>query len=207
MIAWWNGLSLTGQIYAIIGIAATLLLLIQVVLLLMGFGGESDFGGDAMDVDTDLDMDGDMNADTLDPAEAVDGGLRVLSVRSVISFFAVAGWVGVIADKGGSPLWLSVPLAFACGLVTMILVALLMKWVLGLQSDGTADIRNAVGVSGTVYLRVPANRTETGKVNLLLQGSYRELEAVTDENEDLGYGAQIVVVGVTGGNTLIVKKK
>ncbi len=205
MIEWWNALSLPGQIYAIIAIAATLLLLIQVILLLIGFGDESDFGGDLPDGDIDMDIDGDVDADL--NTDVVDGGLRVLSVRGVVSFFAVAGWVGVLVDKAGGGLWLSVPLSFVCGLATMILVALLMKWVMGLQSDGTADIRNALGVSGTVYLRVPANRKETGKVNLMLQGSYRELEAVTDEGEDLAYGTSIVVVGITGGNTLVVKKK
>lgn len=220
MIAWWNGLSTVGQIFALFGIAGTLLLVIQVVLMLIGLGngsdldgsvGEADGGFDAdvdVDVDGDLDMDGESDVFTPhDAAEAADTGLHVLSVRGIVSFFAVAGWVGLIADKSGAPLWVSLPLAVVCGFAMMLLVAFLMKWLMGLQSDGTADIRNAIGVSGTVYLRVPANRAEPGKVNLLLQGSYRELEAVTDENEDLGYGAQVVVIGVTGGNTLIVKKK
>ena len=46
-----------------------------------------------------------------------------------------------------------------------------------LQDDGTIDYRNALGLSGNVYITIPANRLEKGKVNLMLQGHYMELEA------------------------------
>ena len=226
MVAWWNAMSGTAQIFALIAIAATVLLLVQAVLLLIGIGGHGDLDGDgSADADTDLDTDTGFDADTdadfdtgdvpdghdgifeAHDHEISDGGLRVLSVRGIISFFAVAGWVGVIADKGGMPLYFTLPLAILCGFVIMVLLALMMKLLLGLQSDGTADIHNAVGVCGTVYLRVPANRAGKGKVNLLLQGAYKELEAVTDCDEEIGYGSPIIVVGVTGGDTLIVRKK
>ena len=200
------------------------MLIVQVIALLAGLGGHSDIDGGGLDadadvdVDTDIDIDTDVDVDTdigfvpdgdgVDvPPDVPDMGLRLLSVRGVIAFFAVAGWVGVIADKAGAQIWLTILIAFACGFTVMLLMALLMRWLMSLQSDGTADIRNAIGVSGTVYLRVPAERREKGKVNIILQGSYTELDAVTDEKEDLTYGAQIVVIGVSGGNTLIVKKK
>ena len=208
MFEWWAALSLTSQIFAIIGIAATLLLIVQVVLMLVGIGMGADFGGDTdMSMDADVDMDIDADADITDVSEVADMGLHVLSVRGIIAFFAVAGWTGVISDKLGAPVWLSVIIAFACGFITMLLVAILMRWIMGLQQDGTADIRNALGAAGTVYLRIPENRKGRGKVNIMLQGAYTELEAITDEAEELPYGAQIVVVGITGGNTLIVKKK
>lgn len=212
MFEWWAALSLTSQIFAIIGITATLLLIVQVIMMLAGIGMGADFGGDtdmSMDVDTDMDMDmdADMDADISDGAEIPDMGLHILSVRGIIAFFAVSGWTGVISDKLGAPVWLSVIIAFTCGFITMLLVAILMRWIMGLQQDGTADIRNALGAAGTVYLRIPENRKGTGKVNIVLQGAYTELEAITDEAEELPYGAQIVVVGITGGNTLIVKKK
>ncbi len=207
MTEWWEAMSVTSQIFAIIGIAGTLMLLIQAVLLLAGLGGGSDFGGDvSADVDADA-GDGVFGHDLAGHDDAPDSGMRILSLRGVIAFFAVAGWVGVIADKSGAQLWLTILLALACGMATMLLIGFLTKKVIGLQSDGTADIRNAVGKAGAVYLRVPAKRQGAGKVNVLLQDSYVELDAITDEDEDLNYGAYVVVVGVTGGNTLIVKKK
>ena len=40
MIAWWNSLGTAQQIMALIAIPSTLIMLIQTVLLLIGFGGE-----------------------------------------------------------------------------------------------------------------------------------------------------------------------
>ena len=54
---------------------------------------------------------------------------------------------------------------------------------------------------------IPALRTGTGKVHLMLQGSYVERDAVTDDETSLPTGSEIVVVGVSGQTTLIVRKK
>ena len=58
-----------------------------------------------------------------------------------------------------------------------------------------------------MYLTVPASRSGEGKVNVLLQGSYVEREAVTDEDTPLPTGAEVIVVGVSGQTTLVVKRK
>ena len=89
----------------------------------------------------------------------------------------------------------------------MLLVALLMKLLLGLQSDGTENIRDALGVSGTVYLRVPASRKGQGKVNAVIRGKLSEKSAVTDESTPIEYGEEITVIGISGEDTLIVRRK
>ena len=83
----------------------------------------------------------------------------------------------------------------------------LIKYAMKLQDDGTIDYRNALGLSGSVYITIPACREEKGKVNLLLQGHYMELEAVTDEEDDIKFGTEIVVIGLSGTNILVVKRK
>ena len=45
------------------------------------------------------------------------------------------------------------------------------------------------------------------EVNILLQGTYVERDAVTDENDPIVTGAEIVVVGISGQTTLVVKRK
>jgi hypothetical protein len=42
MIQWWIGLGEAGQIFACIAIPATVILIIQCILTLMGLGGDSD---------------------------------------------------------------------------------------------------------------------------------------------------------------------
>ncbi len=46
-----------------------------------------------------------------------------------------------------------------------------------------------------------------GKVNVLLQERYVECDAVTDEEEALITGAEVVVTGLTDDNKLVVKRK
>lgn len=68
-------------------------------------------------------------------------------------------------------------------------------------------MRNAVGLSGTVYLTIPPARSETGKVTLLLQERLTQIDAVTDCETPIKTGAEVVVVGVSGKTTLIVQPK
>ena len=42
MVDWWNTLSTAGQIFACVAIPATLVLLIQTVMMLIGLGNESE---------------------------------------------------------------------------------------------------------------------------------------------------------------------
>ena len=96
-------------------------------------------------------------------------------------------------------------LAVQIGVIGMVSVAVILREALRLQSDGTLDIRNALGRTGSVYLTVPAGRVGPGKVNVLVQEQLREFEAVTDEERPIPTGADVLVTGVTGGDTLVVE--
>ncbi len=207
MLVWWESLGILGQVFACIAIPATLILLIQTVLLFLGIGGEADSDADG---DGGEPLDGIFGDDL--PAEApqdgpAETGLRLFTFRGMIAFFAVMGWTGIVCVKSGLHLSLSVGLSLVAGALALIGVAFLLKLVLSLQYDGTENVRNALGAGGTVYLRIPPCRTGRGKVNLLIQGAWTEKYAVTDEETELGYGEEVVVVGVSGGTTLIVKRQ
>jgi len=58
-----------------------------------------------------------------------------------------------------------------------------------------------------VYLTIPASRGGEGKVQVMIQGSYVERNAVTDEAEPIPTGSEIVVIGVSGNSNLVVKRK
>ena len=104
-------------------------------------------------------------------------------------------------------LWLTVIVSAVCGFAMMVGLACLLRAVMNLRSDGNTDNRNALGTAGRVYLTIPPARSGEGKVQIMLQGSYVERDAVTDEAEALSTGSEVVVVGVSGQTTLIVKKK
>jgi hypothetical protein len=75
------------------------------------------------------------------------------------------------------------------------------------NTDGTMKFENAIGEVGQVYLTVPANRGDVGKVQVKVQGVLRTLEAITDDEKDLSTGKIIVVMRVMGDNLLLVTEK
>lgn len=197
MAEWWISLGNAGQIFACIAIPATLILLLQTLLTLFGFWGDD---GDA---DTDFD-DAD---DAFHDHDSLDGGLRLFTLRGFIAFFSVMGWMGMICCELELSLPLSIIISAVSGFLAMILIAAIMKWLMGLQYDGTEDIRNALGVSGTVYMRIPPSRSGKGKVNAIINGKLSEKYAVTDEETMINNDEEITVVGISGEDTLIVRRK
>ncbi|MBE6596463.1 MAG: hypothetical protein E7641_02225 [Ruminococcaceae bacterium] len=212
ILNWWNSLGLASQFFFCVAIPATLVLLVQTVLMFLGIGNDADGIGD--DIPDDVTADGDISdgvfgddgtSDVTD-LEGLDG-LRVFTVRGVVAFLVVFGWVGVVMDGAGAPLYATVPVAAVSGLAVMLLLAVLFRFAMRLRNDGNTDNKNAIGVSGKVYLTVPPSRTGEGKVQIMLQGSYVERNAVTDDTEPIPTGCEIVVVGVSGQTDLVIKRK
>ena len=209
MFEWWESLGTAGHIFACVAIPSTVVLFLQTLLMLIGIGGSSLGGedGDAdVSADAEVDSAGDMDADAEAESE-LDGGLRLFSIRGILSFLTVTGWVGVLGVEMGWSLPITILVAATSGFAAMLLIALLFRLVFSLQSDGTEDIRHALGVAGSVYLRIPPMRKGVGKVSLMLDGRLVEKNAVTDEEDTLNYGEQVVVIGISGGTELIVKRK
>ncbi len=208
-------MSSAAQIFACIAIPATLLLLIQTVMMLMGFGDDGDGFGDvgiddAPEIGADADISDGVFGEEL-PTEAPDDfgldNLRIFTLRGIIAFFVVFGWVGVALDGAGAALYVTLPVSAVCGFAIMLVLALIFRAVLKLRSDGNTDNKNAIGTAGRVHLTIPAARGGEGKVHIMLQGAYVEREAVTDDEAPIPTGAEIIVVGISGQTTLVVKRK
>ena len=55
MLNWWMNLDLIQQIFSLIAIPSTLILLVQTILLLIGLGDGGEADGGALDADGDID--------------------------------------------------------------------------------------------------------------------------------------------------------
>ena len=208
-------MGIATQVFYCIAIPSTLLLLIQTVLMFIGFGEDADsiddVGMDSMPEDVDLPDVGEgvFGENSLSEVQDIFGmeGLRVFTIRGLIAFFVVFGWVGIVMQGADISLWITIPVAAVCGLAMMFALAFLVRGVMQLRSDGNTDNRNAVGIAGKVHLTVPPSRSGEGKVHVMLQGAYVERNAVTDSEEPIPTGSEVVVVGVSGQTDLVVKKK
>lgn len=193
MAQWWESLSTMQRAFAFCALPATLILLIQTVLVL--FGGHDGSSVDAPDADA--------GADGATDADGPPDGLALFSIRGIASFFAVGGWAGVaLAGTLSFPVWVLL-LSIAAGAGAMYGVAYLMKLAGRLQSSGTLSLFNALGKTGKVYIPIPEKEKGAGKVMLVVQERLGEFGAVT-RGRALKTGETVMVVGVLDESTLIV---
>ena len=218
MQLWWESLSLMERFFAIVAVPATVVLVIQLVLSLIGLGDhdteldspDADDLPDGIDLDGDgvpdgVDLDGDGVPDELEHEQ--EASLHLFSLRGIVAGLAVYGWAALAVSRAGHPWLMALVVGLVLGAAALVCVALVMKLFIGLQTDGTVDIHNAVGLSGEAYLTVPANRSGAGKVNVVIQETMTECEAVTDELEPIPTGTPVTVVGVTRARELIVMRQ
>ena len=187
---WWAALAGIEKIFWGISIIFSVLFFIQFVLSLIG-----------LDFDTDVDVDVDS-----DTGFTPDASFTILSVRSFIAFFTFFGWAGVsVLSNGGSGLW-AVGVGTMAGFSAMLLVGYIMYAFARLQDDGSIfNPYEALDEIGTVYMRIPANKQGAGKIQIKLQGSIKEIEAITTETEMITTGTSIRVVDIIDDKIMVVE--
>ena len=191
MINWWNSMMPAQQILALIAIPSTLIVIVQTVMILFGFGD----GGDGGDADANDILDGDTD----------DGGLGLFSVRGIVAMLCIMGWSGVALLETSLPKTLSLLIAFALGIATLFGMALLMKAVYRLQSSGNIDLGNAIGKVGQVYIPIPAGGKASGKINITVQEKLTECDAITVGDTALETGSYVRVTAIGEGGVLVVE--
>jgi membrane protein implicated in regulation of membrane protease activity len=184
------GLTWIEIIYWASTIIGGTLFLLRVIMMFMG-GSVSDDS-----IDSALETGGD-HADA-------DLGFKLMSVQGLTSFFMMFGLVGLALLKAGLPVFVTVLGGVLAGLATVAITGLIFTQMKRLQSEGTINIQNTVGTHGNVYLTIPKNGT--GQVQIIAQGSLKIFDAVSSNKSMIPTGEKVQVVGVAGGNTLIVEK-
>lgn len=190
MIEWWNNMDLVGQIFALIAIPSTLVLVIQTVMLFFGFG-DDDIDVDGGDVDVDVDGAGD--------------GMALFSIRGIMAMAAVGGWSGLVMQEAGINIWVTILLALAFGFLALVGVAYIMKLASKLQSSGNIDLGRAVGKVGTVYIPIPPNMQGTGKINITLQERFLEVTAMTAADRKIATGESVRIVATDENSVVVVE--
>ncbi|RKR15055.1 hypothetical protein CLV91_1137 [Maribacter vaceletii] len=188
MEEWFVALTLFEKVYWVIAGISSVIFIILLIMTLIG--GDAD----GIDGDVDAEIDGDTGI-----------GFQFLSFKNLMGFLTIFGWSGISCLDAGLSKSLTITISIFCGLLMMFAMASIFYYLGKLQSSGTLKLNNALNQIGEVYLTVGNKRSKIGKVSITVQGSLRELEALTEEDRDLVQGDVVNVKEVTKNGILIVE--
>jgi membrane protein implicated in regulation of membrane protease activity len=167
------------------------ILVLQFVLLAFGAGG---------DTDTGLDHGSGHGTDVGHDQSAF---LKLFSLQAISTFLTFFGLTGLgTAHLEWSPVAVAAAAVIA-GAAALLLVARLMRALSALQSHGNVDLKNAVGHTGSVYLRIPPAGAGHGRVLMQVQGRTVECRAISRADE-IPTGSTVRVLAHTDGDVLVV---
>jgi len=195
MFTWWDGLTVLQRVFACMAVPATLILIVQTILLMFGIGD-----GDGADADVDPD------GIDVGEASAGDNGLTLFTVRGIVAMFCVGGWAGIMFVDLGCGIPLSIALASVFGIGALVGIAYLMKAVLKLQSSGNIQLGSAVGKTGEVYIPIPPKGQGRGKISITVQDRFIEVDAISTDSEALKTGDTVRVVSCDESGLVVVEK-
>ena len=195
MIAvWWTSLTVAMKILWAVTLSASLVFIIQSILTFVG----ADSGDSGLDGDFDTDSGSDMDADT---------GMNLLTFRNLVNFCLGFGWTAILMQNEINSVGLLLTLSAIAGILLVVIVMYLFKWLGSMQQSGNINVMtSAKGCNGKVYIPVPGARAGYGKVQVTINNSVREYDAVTDSDDTLKTGTDIVVVEAINDNTLLVEE-
>ncbi|MDR1680376.1 MAG: hypothetical protein LBS12_01130 [Prevotellaceae bacterium] len=188
MDIWWNSLDLFLKIMWGIALVTSIIFIIQMIMTFAGMDADGDIAGDA---------DG--------HGDAGSAPFQLFTFRNFINFFLGFAWTGIAfyPTIGNRML-----LALLAALMGLLLVALVMGLFYAMSrtvQSGNIDIREAAGLTATVYIPIAARRARAGKVQLSIRQTVREYDAMTD-GESIATGRQVRIVEVMDGHILLVEE-
>lgn len=190
MITWWSNLDAMMKVLWCITLVSSLIFIIETVLTFIG--ADVDGGIDGIDADID------------DPS-AIDGGSNLYTFRNLVNFCLGFGWTSVLMHDKISSVAVLMVVAIIVGVALVAAVMYIFKFLNSMQQNGTIDVyKSAVGCQGKAYLAIPAERGGIGKVQITINNSVREYDAVTD-GEAIPTGAAVTVIEVVNASTLLVE--
>ncbi|MBN2686319.1 MAG: NfeD family protein [Pontiellaceae bacterium] len=201
MHEWWTGLE--GVTRFFYGMAAffSVFFLWQMVAAFLGLTGDS------IDLDhADVDLSNIDGADNFDHQDVIESSqaFKILSLRSIITFFTLFSWGGALYTGSGVPVLKALIISAIWGLVGMIAVTLVFWAMNKLTETGTKDIATSMGQAGTVYLNIPADGF--GEIKTTVNGVVEHIKAKSLSGEALPAGTEIRVVKVVDQTLVGVEK-
>lgn len=194
MAEWWEGLNTFQQVMFAIAVPSTIIMIVLLILMLIGLDNDA---ADGFDINVDS-----INDEPL----ASFGGLKIFTLRGVLAFFSVGGWVSFLISPSLNN-WIAGLIGFVSGLIAAFILAISLRAALKLEAEGNLNYINTIGKIGTVYIRIPKNKTGKGKITVTAQERFLEVDAVTEDDEDIKTGMAVEIVSLNDESTVVVTRK
>lgn len=183
MEQWWASMSALEHVYWLIAVASTTVLAAQLILAMVS--GFEFHVGDVHDTQHDV------------------PGFHLLTVRNVVGFFAVMSWTGLTFYNQKMATPIVILLSILCGFIMMMCMAGIFFGLSRLESDGTFDIKTAIGKNAMVYLLIPSKRKGHGVISISTQGRRTEINAYTDDDDSIMTGSTVKIKEIINGIAIV----
>lgn len=183
---WFFELTTIEKVYWVLAAFSTVLFISIMITTFVGGDTETNF-----DVDTEIESDTGIE-------------FQFMTFKNTVAFFCIFSWSGIACLEANFSIALTILISVICGLIMMVVMASLHYYMSKLQENNTFQYKNAIGKTAEVYSTIGKNKSSMGKVLINVQGSMRELEALTIDDQDLILGNIVKVKEVTENGVLIV---
>jgi hypothetical protein len=151
-------------------------------------------GGLAGGVLDGFDIDADMGADL---------SFKAFTFQGIIAFMMMFGLIGLAFSRSNVHDFIALLGGTAAGGFSMWTMGKMFHFFHSIQTSGNMDINNAVGASGTVYMRI--KKGQVGQIQIEIQGAMRTLDAIAeDENCHFNSGETVTVTSIVAGRMVVV---
>ncbi len=176
------------KMFWFIAIPTSVIFIVQTIMTFIG--ADSSDGLNA-------DFDGDMSDG--------DAPFQLFSLRNLINFLLGFGWTGVSCYNSIENKTLLIALAVVVGIVFVFLFFIIIRQIQKLAEDNSFKLSSTLNKTADVYLAIPENKTGKGKIMISVNGSYHELDAMTEKTERIPTGAVVRIVKIENSDILIVE--
>ncbi len=190
MEAYYSSLSAVQKVFLFCALLGGVVFILRMIMMMAGFGDHDIHDG---------------HVDFSDSHGDADASFKLFSLHGLTGFFMMFGLVGLgLSRQFWVPDIVAGGVGVIAGLSTVWILGKLSTGMIKLQSDGTLRLSDAIGSQGKVYLTIPEGGT--GQVQVAFQGRTMIYDGVAANKESIKTGQPIVVIDITGGNTLVVEK-
>lgn len=175
------------KLFWLVAIPASVIFLIQTIMTFVGADAT-----DGVDADFDSNLHG------------TDAPFQLFSLRNLINFLLGFSWTGISFYETISSSTLLIIVALAVGMLFVWIFFLIIRQIQQLGEDNSFKLTNTLNKTGEVYLAIPGNKSGKGKILISINGSMRELDAITAQDK-IPSGSVVKVIKVESDNILLVE--